>query len=57
MGEKYAPYKKRMKAAGFKQLRTWVHCDDEEVVRKFINHLNKGRLPPRPANNGQEDQS
>lgn len=39
--------RERMTAKGFRRLDAWVHSDDMERVRGFIDRLNEERLKAR----------
>ncbi len=40
---KQAEFKARMREGGFVQVAVWVHLDDKERVRRYIERLKKAR--------------
>jgi hypothetical protein len=40
---KQAEFKTRMREAGFTQMAVWVHQDDKEKVRRYIDRLKRAR--------------
>lgn len=48
--QKKARYRKKMRAAGFKEISVWVAPEQAETVREFADSLPK---PLKPAAEGQ----
>lgn len=43
--QRQAEFKERMRAAGFIQYPVWVHPEDRQRLKKYVERLRKARTP------------